>query len=65
MDHVDYAPTTTFATIARTLSPNPPISLSVSGLIPVLKQLGSASVQGLETLLTVSDHAVLNIVVDC
>ena len=37
--------------------------MHVSGLIPVLKELGSASGQGLETPPTVSAHAVLTIVV--
>jgi hypothetical protein len=53
---VDHAPTSAFATEACTLSPGPQIS------VPVPKQLGSASGQGLETLLTVSDFAVLTIV---
>ena len=54
---VDHAPTTAFAAEAPTLSPGPPIS------VPVPKQLGSPSGQGLETPPTVSDHAVLTIVV--
>ena len=70
---VDHAPTTAvFATDAYTLppsSPGPPISSSsvpvVSGSMPV--QLGSesqaASDRGIETLPTVSDHAMLTIVV--
>ena len=53
----DYASTTAFATEAYTLSPGPPTSV----LVP--KQLGSASGQGLEIPPTVSDHAVLTIVV--
>jgi hypothetical protein len=60
---VDHAPTTAFAKEAYTLSPGPPISMPVSELILVPKQLGSASGQGLETPPTVSDHAVLTIVV--
>ena len=67
---VDHAPTMAFATEAYTLSPGPPISVPVSGsIVPVPKQLGSAlcSASGavLETplALTVSDNAVLTIVV--
>ena len=44
---VEHAPTT------DTLSPSPPIS------VPVLKELDSAGGRGLDTQLTVSDHAVL------
>ena len=61
MAGVDHAPTTAFATEACTLSPGRPISVPVSGSIPV--QLGSASGQGLEIPPTVSDHAVYIIVV--
>jgi hypothetical protein len=50
-DGVDHAPTT------DALSPGPPIS------VPVPKQLDSASGRGLETQPTVSDQAVLMIVV--
>ena len=56
---VDDAPT--FATKAYT-PPDPPISVPISGLIPVPKRLGSASGRGLETPTTVSVHAVLTIV---
>ena len=59
---VDHAPTTAFATEAYTLPPGPSISVPVSGSIPVLKQVGSASGQGLETPPTVSDPAVHAIV---
>ena len=55
---VDHAPTTAFTAEAYTLSPGPLMSA-----VPVPKQLGSASGQGLETPPTVSDHAVLTIVV--
>lgn len=48
---VDHAPTT------DTLSPNPPISM------PVPKELDSASGRALDTQPTVSDPAVLTIVV--
>ena len=54
---VDQAPTTAFATEAYTLSPGPPIS------VPMHEQLGSTSGRGLETQPTVSDHAVLTIIV--
>ena len=54
---VDHAPATAFATEAYRLSPGAPIS------VPLPKQLGSASGRGLETPPTVSDHAVLTIVV--
>ena len=54
---VDHAPTTAFAAEAFTLSPSLPTS------VPVPNQLGSASVLGLETPSTVSNHAVLTIVV--
>ena len=60
----DHASTTALATEAYTLSSGPPVSAPVSGSIPVPKQLGSSSGQGLETPPTVSDHAVLKIVVD-
>ena len=60
---VDHAPTTAFASEAYTLFSGPPISMLVSGSIPVTKQLGSASGRGLETPPTVSDHAMLTIVV--
>jgi hypothetical protein len=59
---VDHAPTA-FATEAYTLSPGPSISVPISGSIPALKQLGSASSLELETPSTVSDHAVHMIVV--
>ena len=57
---VGHAPTTAFATTeAYTLSPGPPNSVPVSGsLVP--KQLGG---RGLESSPTVSDYAVLTIVV--
>ena len=55
---VDHAPTIAFAT---ELSRGSPISLSVSGLIPV--QLDSVSGRGLETPPTVSDHTVHTIIV--
>ena len=54
VDHLDHAPTTAFDTEVRTLLP---IS------VPVPKELGSASDRGLETPPTVSDHAMLTIVV--
>ena len=57
---VDDAPT--FATKAYT-SPDPPISVPISGSIPVPKQLGSASGRELESPATVSVRAVLTIVV--
>ena len=61
---VDHAPTTTeFATEAYTLSPGPPISVLGSGSEPVPKQFGSASGRGFESPSTVSDHAVLAIVI--
>jgi hypothetical protein len=60
---VDCAPTTVVATEAYTLSPGPTISMPVSGSIPVSKQLGSVGGRGLETLPSVSDYAVLTIVV--
>jgi hypothetical protein len=60
---VDYAHTTAFATEAYSLSPGPPISMPVSGSIPVPNQLVSAVGQGLETAPTVSDHAAFTIVV--
>ena len=52
---VDHAPTTAFAT---ELSLGSPISLPASGLIPVSKQLDSASGRGIETPPTVSNYAV-------
>ena len=57
---VDHAPTTVFAT---ELSPGSPISLPVSGLIPV--QLDSASGRRLDidTPPAVSDHTVHTIIV--
>ena len=57
---IDHVPTTAFAT---ELSPGSPISLPASGLIPVSKQLDSASGRGLETPPTVSDHTVHTIIV--
>ena len=60
---VDHAPTTASATEAYTLSPDPSISVLVSGSIPVPEQLDSTSSRGLETPPTVSDHAVPTIVV--
>ena len=54
---VDRAPTTVFDSEANTLGP--PISMPISGSIPVPKQLGFASGRELETLPTVSDYAVL------
>ena len=57
---VDHAPTTSFASEACTLSPDPSFSVLVSGSIPAP---GSASGRGLETPPTVSDHAVATIVV--
>ena len=60
---VDHAPTTALATEVYTLSQDPPISVPVSGLVPVTKQLGSVSGRGLETPPTVSIHAVITIVV--
>ena len=56
---VDHAPSTT--ALATELGPS--ISVPVSELISVPKQLGSAGDRGLETPPTVSDHAVLMIVV--
>ena len=63
IDHV--LPATTFATLteAHKLTPGLPISVPVSELIPVPNQLGSAGGRGLETPPTVSDHAVLTIVI--
>jgi hypothetical protein len=49
-------------TEAYTLSPGHPISVPVSGSIPVPKRLSSASHRGLESPPTVSDHVVLTIV---
>ena len=65
MVDIDHAPTTTVGTEAHTSSPPcPPISVPISELIPVPKQLSSStSAQGLETPPTVSDHVVLTIVV--
>ena len=60
---VDHSPTTPFATEAYTPSLGPPISVPVSGLTPMPKQLGSAVGRGLETPPIVSDHAVFTIVV--
>ena len=60
---VDHAPTTVFAKEVYTLSQDPPISVPVSGLVPVTKQLGSASGRGLEAPPAVSVHAVITIVV--
>ena len=60
---VGHAPTTVFATEPYTLSPGLPISVPVSGSVPVPKQLGSASGRGSEIPPTVSDYAVLTIVV--
>ena len=60
---VDHAPTTAFATEVYTLSQDPSNSVPVSGLVPVIKQFGSASDRGLETLPTVSVHAMITIVV--
>ena len=57
---VDHAPTAAFATETCTLSPG---SVPVSASMPVSEQLGSASGRDLETPPTVSDHAVLTIVV--
>ena len=57
---VDRAPTTAFATEACALSPGPPISVPVSRSITVLKQLSDG---GLEIPPTVSDDAVLRIIV--
>ena len=60
---VDRAPTTAFVTEACALSPGPPISVPVSrsiDSIPVLKQLSDG---GLEFSPTVSDDAVLRIIV--
>ena len=50
----------TLTTEAYTLSPGPPFSVPVSGLLSVP---GPASGRGLETPPTVSDHAVLTIIV--
>ena len=62
---VDHPPTTAFATEGYTLSPSPdpPIPVPVSESISVPKQLDSASGRGLRTPPTVSDRAVLTIVV--
>ena len=61
MVDTDHALTTTVATEAS--PPDSPDSVLISGLIPVSKQLSSAtSDQELETPLTVSDYAVLTIV---
>jgi hypothetical protein len=54
---VDHVPTPAFATEAYTLSPGSPVT------VPAPKQHGSASGRRLETQPTVSDHAVLTIVV--
>ena len=61
--HVDHAPAPVFSTEPYSPSPAPTIPLPVSGLIPVPKQLDSASGGGLETRPTVSDRAELTIVV--
>ena len=50
-----------FPNAQNILSPSPPISVPVSGSMPV--QFGSARGRGLGTPPTVSDHAVLTIVV--
>ena len=60
---VDHAPTTAFTTEAYALSQHPLISVPVSGPTLVPKQLGPTGGRGLETLPTVSDHAVLTIVI--
>jgi hypothetical protein len=57
---VDHAPTIAFAT---EVSPGPIISVSRSIPVPTGKQLGSANSPGLGISPTVSDHAVLTIVV--
>ena len=57
---VDHTPTTEFAAEACTLSSGPPISVPV---LPVPKQLGSASGRGLESPPAVSDHAMLMIII--
>ena len=54
---VDHAPTTAFAMKAYTPPPGLPTSL------PMSNQLASASGQGLETQSTVSNYAMLMIVV--
>jgi hypothetical protein len=54
---IDNAPTTVFATEAYTESPGSPMP------VPSPKQFGSASDQGLETSSTVSDNAMLTIVI--
>ena len=60
----DHALTTAFATEAYTPSPGLLISVSVPPIsVSVPNQLGSASVRGLETPSTVSNHALLAIVV--
>ena len=65
MVDIDHALTAMVATEAYTSSlQGPPISVPISELIPVPKQLGSStSDQGLETPSTVSDHSVLTFVV--
>ena len=60
---VDHAPTTAFASEVHTPSQDALISQPVSGSIAVPKQLGTTSDRRLETPSTVSDHAVLLIVV--
>ena len=62
MVDVDHAPTITFTSEAYS-PPVPPISVPVSELIPVPKELNSVSGQRLESPPTVSNHAVLTIVV--
>ena len=60
---VDDAPTAALTTEANTLALSP-ILVPVSGSISVHKQPGSAGGRGLETPTTVSDHALLAIVVN-
>ena len=66
MVDIDHAPTITVATEAYTSSPPGPSAVPISELILVPKQFSSSSSgNGIETPLaaTVSDHAVLAIVV--
>ena len=60
---VDHVPTTAFAMEAYVPTTGPTTSVPLSGLIPVHKEPGSAASQGLETLPTVSECAMLAIVI--
>ena len=62
---IDHAPTTTVVAEAYTSSPpRPPSSVPISELIPAPKQFSSSTSSiGLDTPPTVSDHALLTVVV--